>query len=329
MRNGVKHSTTMYDKLLHLDPAHEDIVAVNWCLGNTCNFSCSYCPKILHDGSIPWIPIDTILPFVDGLMDHYEEMGKKLYVEFTGGEVTLFKDFLRLAEALKARGQWTGIISNGSRTPRFWEQAKGLIDHACISYHSEEGNADHLISTVNQIEADVDCHVNVMLKPDPDVFDESIEVARRIVTETRNISFDLQTLLVDFSSVSYDYTDEQRAVVAAASQEFKKIARDRRTRKHNTYRGTMRMVGSGVDEHRTAGNFISTRTNNWEGWSCNAGLEQLIIDFNGEIYRGWCKQGGLVGTVYDEKVDFPTKPIVCGTNFCHCNFDIMSTKERI
>lgn len=317
-----------YDRLVHADPSHNDIVAINWCLGNTCNFSCSYCPKFLHDGSVPWIPIDTVLPFVDRLMDHYDALGKKLYVEFTGGEVTLFKDFLRLAEALKKRGQWIGIITNGSRTPRFWDQAKDLIDHACISYHHEQGNADHLIDTVNQIQEDVDCHVNVMVKNEPTDFDACIEVGRRIVHETQNISFDLQTLLVDFSSVSYPYTDEQNTIIETASREFKDIANAKRVRKHLTYRGTMRMIGDGIDETQTAGKFISNRTNNWEGWHCNVGLEQLVIDFEGDIYRGWCKQGGKVGSVFDPEVNFPTSGLVCGSNFCHCNFDIMSTKER-
>ena len=318
-----------YSKLIHQKPEHNNVVAINWCLGNTCNFSCSYCPKVLHDGSIPWIPIETILPFIDGLIDHYTAMGKRLYVEFTGGEVTLFKDFLRLAEALKSRGQWAGIITNGSRTPRFWEDAKGLISHACFSYHSEGGDVDQFIATVNQVEQDVDCHVNVMVKPDPDEFDQIISDARRIVTETKNISFSLQTLLHDLGSVPYDYTDEQMEIIAAATVELKKISYKRRKRKHKSYRGTMLMVDGDDTTPITAGEFISTRTNDWEGWSCNVGLEQLVIDYEGDIFRGWCKQGGKIGSVHDESIAFPTSPIICRSNFCHCNFDIMSTKELI
>lgn len=318
-----------YHTLAHASEDHNEIVCVNWCLGNTCNFSCSYCPSFLHDGSVPWIPIDEVLPFVDRVVDHYvDRLGKQMYVEFTGGEVTLFKDFLRLTQALKDRGQWTGIITNGSRTPRFWEQAKDLIDHVCVSYHPEQGDADHMISTINQISDQVDVHVNIMIKPDHDDFEKALRVAERIATETHNITIDLQTLLVDLGSVPYEYQDGQIDRVLALGRELKKTVRERRDRDPWTYRGSMKMIGDG-EIIQSPGTFVSERTNNWNGWWCAAGLEQIVIDYNGDIFRGWCKQGGLIGNVRDEEIHFPTTGVVCQTNFCHCNFDIMCTKRKI
>lgn len=318
-----------YHTLAHARPEHGEIVSVNWCLGNTCNFSCSYCPKFLHSGSVPWIPIDTVLPFVDRLMDHYaDNLGKTLYVEFTGGEVTLFKDFLRLTEALKERNQWTGIITNGSRTPRFWDKARGLIDHACFSYHHEFSDADHFIKTIQDIVDDVDIHVNIMVKPDQPDFDQTLEVAERVAAETRDITFDLQTLLVDFSAVSFDYTEEQMERIKETANRLRQDVFQKRTKPFRSYRGMMEMIGDDEPQQSQAGRFITQRENDWEGWWCAAGLENLVIDYDGTIWRGWCKQGGRLGNVRDPEIQFPTDGIVCGSNFCHCNFDIMSTKKR-
>lgn len=315
-----------YHTIRHKDHTHNDIVCVNWCLGNTCNFSCSYCPEFLHSGSHPWIEADTVLGFVNKLIDHYVDgMNKTLYVEFTGGEVTLYKDFLRLAQCLKDRGQWVGIISNGSRTPRFWEKAKHLIDHVCISYHPEEGNVQHLVDTINQITDHVDVHVNIMMKPDRDDFNKSIAAAYRIVEETGGITLSLQTLLVDFSDTPYEYTDNQKSEIHRVGKELSKRI-TRTPNGHRTYRGVMELV---YDDHTTTvdpGSLITNNENSWIGWECNAGVEQLVVDTEGKIWRGWCMEGGLIGNVSDEVIPFPVSSVQCGKAMCHCNFDIMCTK---
>ena len=53
-----------YIKLVHLNPKNEDWFVVNWCLGNTCNFACSYCPSGLHDGSKRWPDPQVIKNFI-------------------------------------------------------------------------------------------------------------------------------------------------------------------------------------------------------------------------------------------------------------------------
>jgi len=43
-----------YNILDHHHKEASDWVVVNWNLGNMCNYSCSYCPSILNDGSFGW-----------------------------------------------------------------------------------------------------------------------------------------------------------------------------------------------------------------------------------------------------------------------------------
>jgi len=41
-----------YVRLEHGNPELANIVNVNWCMGNTCNFACTYCPPGLHNGTM-------------------------------------------------------------------------------------------------------------------------------------------------------------------------------------------------------------------------------------------------------------------------------------
>ena len=49
---------------------------------------------------------------------------------------------------------------------------------------------------------------------------------------------------------------------------------------------------------------------------------------DGTIHRGWCKVGGTIGHIADANLELPTDPVTCNKTMCHCNFDIMCTKEK-
>ena len=66
-----------YDKLIHFAPSSKEYTVVNWCIGNTCNYSCTYCPDYLHDGSIKWFDYDEVEHFCNRVINHFED--KKLY----------------------------------------------------------------------------------------------------------------------------------------------------------------------------------------------------------------------------------------------------------
>ena len=66
-----------YNRLDHHHPECKDWVVVNWNLGNMCNFSCSYCPSILNDGSFGWNDFEVVKAFIDSVVLHYAP--KKVY----------------------------------------------------------------------------------------------------------------------------------------------------------------------------------------------------------------------------------------------------------
>ena len=152
-----------YFKLEHAKSTNSDWFVVNWCLGNTCNYSCSYCPPNLHNGTNPWPTPDTIKNFILKIKETHPN--KKLYFEFTGGEVTLYKHFIDICQYCTEQGVKVGLISNGSRTLRYWKENKQYFDHVCLSFHPEFGDADHFIEVVKILNNDVRTHVNIMMSP--------------------------------------------------------------------------------------------------------------------------------------------------------------------
>ena len=39
-------------------------VVVDWSMGSRCNYSCSYCPSVLHDGKSDWATLEQISGFL-------------------------------------------------------------------------------------------------------------------------------------------------------------------------------------------------------------------------------------------------------------------------
>lgn len=310
-----------YFKLEHAKSNNVDWFVVNWCLGNTCNFSCSYCPPNLHNGTNPWPTQDTIKNFIQTVKETHPH--KKLYFEFTGGEVTLYKHFLDICQYCTEQGVKVGLISNGSRTVRYWEENKQYFDHVCLSFHPEFSEADHFVEVVKTLNNDVRTHVNIMMSPEK--FNYCFEIANKI-KDLGNISMALQPLIHDFGEVLFDYTPEQKKIIDVQHELISKHIKFDKTFEY--YRGAMKMMYTdGTSEVMSAHRFINEKANDWSGWDCYAGVEQLIVDQRGTISRGWCLEGGPVGNISDTNLNLPIDPVHCTKKMCHCNFDIMSTKE--
>jgi organic radical activating enzyme len=312
-----------YRRLEHLTKEAADVFVVNWCLGNVCNYACTYCPDNLHNGSAPWVELDVIKSFVKRVQSHYGSE-RKYFFEFTGGEVTLFKDFIPLLEFLKERNCSVGIISNGARTMTYWEKVRPLLDQICLSFHPERAQTDHYLAVAKFLSESVRVHLNFMMHPE--LFWQSYDAAAK-GKDIPNVSTALQPLIHDFGTKLYPYTATQNKIFEKQHELIN--GRTIEQKKFFIPRGAMQTVYSdGRRVTRDPQDFVASGENSWYGWDCHAGLEQIVVNMKGRAFRGWCLEGGSFGHVSDENISFPNLPVRCSKKFCHCNFDIMSTKER-
>jgi MoaA/NifB/PqqE/SkfB family radical SAM enzyme len=81
------------------------------------------------------------------------------------------------------------------------------------------------------------------------------------------------------------------------------------------------------DEYH-ANDIIKLHLNQYNGWVCAAGIESLMINWDGEVYRATCRVGGSLGNIYHDTFNVPTESVICDRNFCTCAADIPLTKEK-
>jgi organic radical activating enzyme len=317
-------------RIEHQDEAMSRITVVDWCLGNTCNYSCSYCPERLHDGSVKWEHKDMITRFCDRLVSHYSSMGNSLWFQFSGGEPTLYSagerrsdpgtaGFVDLIEQLHTRGCKVGVISNGSRPLRWWKQALDFLDNVILTHHIEFVDLDHFIALIELLSGRVRTHVNVTMHPDR--FEHCLANAFCIADQCSNITLTLKPLLINFGSVMYQYDEAQKQILRETRFNIKT------TRAVGGPRGLMRRIYSdGSSDTAKASHLIVGDQNRWAGWSCNAGVELLSIDYYGNLYRGVCRQGGRIGHIAGDHLALPRSPVICEKAVCHCATDIMTTR---
>ena len=83
-----------------------------------------------------------------------------------------------------------------------------------------------------------------------------------------------------------------------------------------------------IDEKQVihANDVIKLHMNKYKGWTCNAGIESLMINWDGDVHRATCRVGGSLGNIYEDSFVAPSEPVTCDRNFCTCAADIPLTK---
>ena len=105
--------TSEYDQFIPYNSP--DFLFIDWDLGNTCNFSCSYCASFVHDGSIPWVNIDKVDNLIEQIRDNYQSKEFRLY-NLLGGEPTAYPKLPQLIKKIKS------LNNNQNLDARFWVQ---------------------------------------------------------------------------------------------------------------------------------------------------------------------------------------------------------------
>ena len=123
---------------------------VEWKIHNVCNHNCSFCGLENKDGSQRWYSLETYQEYTDKIVDSCN--GEPFWIQITGGEPTLFPELIELIKYIKQKGGYTSLISNGTRTLRWWNELKESksLDQLYITYHSEQtSDYQHIVDVLN------------------------------------------------------------------------------------------------------------------------------------------------------------------------------------
>jgi organic radical activating enzyme len=123
---------------------------------------------MLHDGSIPWSDLDRSKELVDTILDVYSKrFNKEIFMfELTGGEPTVYPHIDEFSKFLKQRGVLVSLVTNGSRSLRWWDEFGGNFTSITNSYHPEFTDVEHLTKVCNLLRSkNVDAYSLVLLDP--------------------------------------------------------------------------------------------------------------------------------------------------------------------
>jgi len=312
-----------------------DVRVVEWKMSNVCNYDCSFCSDQFKDGSKQFLDFDTYTKNIERLIK--QDTNKKVWVRFTGGEPTLFRHLIELLKFVKDLGGYTSMISNGSRTIRWWEELAdaNALDWLSLSHHCEQGaDVKHTIKVNNIMQAtNTYSIIYVTTQANPVLFNQALADHREILTYGNAVSS--LKAITDFSMVLQPYTEDQLKIIQQNLYIKSKLFEESFSKKIDHLKtvpwpfANVKMTYSdGTTKIAPPQEFVNHNETNFYGWECDAGKESLWIDTD-KVHRSLCFQSGPMADVRDNTFSWADNSIICNKRQCNCSFDVQSPKRRI
>jgi MoaA/NifB/PqqE/SkfB family radical SAM enzyme len=288
---------------------HQDSIKVEWNLGKRCNYDCSYCPSVIHDNTSEHTDINVLKSTVDKLAT----LGKPIRLSLTGGEPCVHPDIEELIQYIKSKDMWLSITTNGTRVAK-WYGAQN-VDQYVFSVHFEYEYIKTIqtITAVRSMKHDTNIVVNIMAHHD------KMTDVRQSVTmlEQQNVTYNVRR--IRWTDNDHDNFDDNKYQL----NDLEWLMKQDSTVKPNTI---IRFMDR--EEMYHANDVIKKHLNQYKDWTCYAGIESLMINWDGDVHRATCRVGGSLGNIYNDTFTQPQEPTVCDRNYCTCAADIPLTKAR-
>ncbi len=310
-----------------------NILDVTWDITNHCNFRCRYCFPGSNEGTHKVeTDLNLLVKNFTHLANQYKDkLGKNfIHLKFGGGEPTLWKDFGKFILKLKdANNLYIGVISNGSRTLRWWQEYGHLIDNATLSFHIAEADIDHTIAVADTL-AKLGKKVTVLVLMDPSRWKDCLAAIDYMKLISKEKWFIEVKTIVDTPDFKVTYTEEQQKYLL---QEIKRMPGLLWFLKNiklivsglvRRYQSTAKL-NDGTRLKARSSAYISRGWDHFIGWKCSIGLETLYIRWDGSI-KGSCGQT-VYGLNYSHNIldynfvnnfnpEFKTS--ICQQRYCIC-----------
>lgn len=318
-----------------------NILEIRWCPNNVCNYKCSYCWPGSHEGNFKSPNnLDLVLKNFNHLIEKYKaKLGKtKIRFIIIGGEPTLWKEFGQFIEGIKKEHDvYISVLTNGSRTLRWWKQYGHLIDNAHISCHLAFADIDHLISVADTL------------------YEFNKKVTVKVLMDTRYWQKGLDTIEYMKKNSKYKWfivTDEviePDIILPPQKKKFLKNALQRLPslswwwkNKKLIFENQIRLFESKMtfDNGKTRLARVNTYVNedrmSFKGWSCSIGIDNVFVGPDGRI-MGACElpvygekdYHNILDENFIEKFDPEFKSIICERDRCNCVTENHVSKHRL
>jgi MoaA/NifB/PqqE/SkfB family radical SAM enzyme len=286
---------------------HQDSIKIEWNLGKRCNYDCSYCPESIHDNSSKHTDIEILKKVIDKLTT----LGKKIRLSFTGGEPTVHPKFEELLHyCRKSNIDWISVTTNGTRKAAWY--LKQPVDQWVYSLHFETDDWHRIVNTIINVNTHWKNSILVNVMAHHLHMEEVKNAAEQLQLD--NIPIGIRR--IRWTAGDHDIFDDNKYDLA----DLEWISKSYSTVKPNVI----------IDDREPlhSNDIIKLHLNKFNGWTCNVGIESLMINWDGEVHRATCRVGGSLGNIHDDTFNNPNNAIICTRSWCTCAADIPITKFK-
>jgi organic radical activating enzyme len=307
--------------------------------GNVCNYKCSYCFAGSNTGDYRFPKnIDTVIKNFQLLLDQYKsKLGKtKFNIHLGGGEPTLWPDITKFCESLKESHSVDFVlITNGSRTLRWWEENSKYFNDVMISCHHEFADVDHIIQVADLLYSkDIKGGVSVLM--DALHWDKCVDIVDKM--QTSKMKWAIQTKeIVDSPGRDMDaYSQDQLKYLEVSTKRLPEGAHLLKHIQSIRLYESVTMFSDDTIHMAKPNTYINSKWNNFKGWSCDVALESLVIRWDGTIV-GSCQEPVFKTpfNIFSENfsnefiLDADFKSIICPRTACVCSPETHISKRLI
>ena len=320
----------------------EKVLQVRFFPTDICNFNCSYCwPGSGNIGKYRYpTNIDTIIDNFRFLFDLYNQQLQKDKFHIIlagGGEPTLWPYIEEFCQKIKKKHNvYTTIVTNGSRSLRWWKENLKYFDDVVLSTHHEFVDIDHQCS-VGDLLYESDIKITAQILMDAKNWGKCIGIVDRMKNSHYPWMIETKSI-VDAPGYGIDIYDQDQLEYLKIS--IKRIPDGDWILKRLI---DMRPVESvvlfndGTAISARADNIIINKYNYFYGWSCNVALETLVILYDGSV-KGSCQEPvfknqnlNLFSETFktDFLPNFKITPIRCPRIQCNCQPETHVSKQKL
>ena len=308
-------------KIIRIEQPDDAPMHLTWVINNICTNSCSYCPAILHNGSNHNYDWANARKFFEYLFKKFPS----IHCSVSGGEASVSPFFKEIVEIFHNAGHTIGATSNAAKPVKYWQEISKFTNYLCFSYHPEFPDSK-FIEKVTAAGENTLVTVRIMMHPDH--WDHCVDMYKSISKiETINTE---SVRIHDWggkNTTSHIYTDDQLLWLQNNPGTARFLPHLHEKIKVANINATIHLDDGTVDERPNTVDYINAGMTNFDGYTCEAGLKSMFISYRGDVYLANCSINGPIGNINQpDEIKWPTQPVVCNRQLCHCTSDVNINK---
>lgn len=288
---------------------------IYWYLGNKCNYRCSYCHPDYYDGQHYWHPPDIVSSFINQF--------KKPKVFFSGGEPTFHPQLFDIFEKIDSEAD-VGIVTNASRSLDWYEKLVSIRSQTIVvfSYHYRYADENKFYEKAISLTNNKNCTLSVtFLLPSDNHYDKSVEFYYKLkeagiavqpklrfhVIENRRTDIGLR-LDPGYTASHYDWASKENENVNEGI---------------TLYNKNLIPIKNVSTQY-----LVTEKITNFEGWTCYAQKQNMLINPNGDILTSLCAQQKKLGNIFSTYSLENLSAETCRIKECTGYIDMTATKFK-